>query len=197
MRRAAVAARCSRSRSACAARRRRSRRPSAARWRSRPRWRSRCATASTGFYLRLAHRRFDTLETYNDFIMRDHFASLDLFFDYYADLAEDLAAPHFERSRPTGVEVLEFLFEDAQDRTGARALRGDDGRPLRPGSVELVRTDRWELADGTWWVRPGKRLTGSAKLFAVPGVTFVHRKGNDSPRERRPAGITRDFGAFR
>ena len=28
-----------------------------------------------GFYLRLAHRRFDTLETYNDFIMRDHFAT--------------------------------------------------------------------------------------------------------------------------
>jgi hypothetical protein len=109
-----------------------------------------------GFYLRLAHRRFDTLETYNDFIMRDHFASLDLFFDYYADLAEDLALARFDRSRPTGVEVLEFLFEDAKTAQVLVRFIGDDGRPLRPGSVELVRTDRWEFSEGTWWLRPGK-----------------------------------------
>ena len=109
-----------------------------------------------GFYLRLAHRRFDTLETYTDFIMRDHFASLDLFFDYYADLAEDLAAARFDRSRPTGVEVLEFLFEDAKTAQVLVRFLGDDGRPLRPGSVELVRTDRWELAEGSWFLRPGK-----------------------------------------
>jgi len=109
-----------------------------------------------GFYLRLAHRRFDTLETYNDFIMRDHFASLDLFFDYYADVAEDLAEARFDRSRPTGVEVLEFLFEDAKTAQVLVRFVGDDGRPLRPGSVELVRTDRWEFVDGTWWLRPGK-----------------------------------------
>jgi hypothetical protein len=109
-----------------------------------------------GFYLRLAYRRFDTLETYNDFIMRDHFASLDLFFDYYADLAEDLVAAHFERSRPTAVEVLEFLFEDEKSAQVLVRMRGDDGRPLRPGKQELVRADRWEWADGTWWIRPGK-----------------------------------------
>ena len=109
-----------------------------------------------GFYLRLAHRRFDTLETYNDFIMRDHFASLDLFFDYYADLAEDLALARFDRSRPTGIEVLEFLFEDAKTAQVLVRFMGDDGRPLRPGSVELVRTDRWEFSEGTWWLRPGK-----------------------------------------
>jgi hypothetical protein len=109
-----------------------------------------------GFYLRLAHRRFDTLETYNDFIMRDHFASLDLFFDYYADLAEDLAAARFDRSRPTGIEVLEFLFEDPRTAQVLVRFVGDDGRPLRPGSVDLVRTDRWEFAEGTWWLRPGK-----------------------------------------
>jgi hypothetical protein len=109
-----------------------------------------------GFYLRLAHRRFDTLETYNDFIMRDHFASQGLFFDYYADLAEDLALAEFERCRPTGVEVLEFLFEDAKTAHVLVRFRGNDGRPLRPGTVELVRTDRWEWSEGTWWVRPGK-----------------------------------------
>jgi len=109
-----------------------------------------------GFYLRLAHRRFDTLETYNDFIMRDHFASLDLFFDYYADLAEELAKAQFDRTRPTDVEVLEFLFEDPKTAQVLVRFRGDDGRPLRPGSVELVRSDRWEWVEGTWWIRPGK-----------------------------------------
>jgi hypothetical protein len=109
-----------------------------------------------GFYLRLAHRRFDTLETYNDFIMRDHFASLDLFFDYYADLSEDLVAADFDRSRPTDVAVLEFLFENPQTALVLVRFTGEDGRPLRPGSVQLDRIDRWEFADGTWRIRPGK-----------------------------------------
>ncbi|MEM7413794.1 MAG: hypothetical protein AAF430_26435 [Myxococcota bacterium] len=109
-----------------------------------------------GFYLRLAYRRFNTLETYNDFIMRDHFRSLDLFFDYYADLAEDLALADFEKSRPTRIEVLEFLFEDSETAKVLVRFHGDDGRPLRPGAREIVRTDRWERADGIWWILPGK-----------------------------------------
>jgi transposase len=109
-----------------------------------------------GFYLRLAHRRFDTLETYNDNIMRDYFQSLDLFFDYYADLAEDLLDADFDKSRPYAVEVLEFLFENPQTAQVLVRFRGFDGRPLRPGSRQLIRTDRWEWADGTWWIRPGK-----------------------------------------
>jgi hypothetical protein len=109
-----------------------------------------------GFYLRLAHRRFDTLETYNDFIMRDHFASLDLFFDYYADLSEDLVAANFERSRPTDVSVLEFLFENPETALVLVRFRGEDGRPLRPGSTQLLRIDRWEWAEGAWRIRPGK-----------------------------------------
>ena len=109
-----------------------------------------------GFYLRLAHRRFDALETYGDAIMRDHFQELGLFFDYYAELAQDLAGAHFDKSRPESVEVLEFLF-DAPDRARVRVrFRGADGRPLRPGSQELIRTDRWERVAGTWWIRPGR-----------------------------------------
>jgi hypothetical protein len=109
-----------------------------------------------GFYLRLAHRRFNTLETYNDYIMRDHFQSLDLFFDYYADLVEDLLEAEFEKCRPTGVEVLEYAFEDEASAQVLVRFRGDDGRPMRPDGTQLVRTDRWEWADGTWWVRPGR-----------------------------------------
>ena len=109
-----------------------------------------------GFYLRLAHRRFNTLETYNDFIMRDHFRSLDLFFDYYADLAEDLAEADFDKSRPGQIEVLEFLFEDPETAQVLVRFEGEDGRPLRPGLTEIVRIDRWERADGTWWILPGK-----------------------------------------
>ena len=85
-----------------------------------------------GFYLRLAHRRFDTLETYNDFIMRDHFASQGLFFDYYADLAEDLAraalrAQPADRRRGARVPV-----RGREDRPRARALPRQRRAPAAP-----------------------------------------------------------------
>ena len=109
-----------------------------------------------GFYLRLAHRRFNTLETYNDYIMRDHFQSLDLFFDYYADLVEDLLDAEFEKCRPTAIEVLEFAFESEDSAQVLVRFHGEDGRPMRPDATDLVRADRWEWADGAWWVRPGR-----------------------------------------
>jgi hypothetical protein len=109
-----------------------------------------------GFYLRLAQRRFNTLETYNDFIMRDHFQSEGLFFDYYADLAESLDEANFERNRPTRIEVLEFLFEDAQSALVEVRFVGEDDRPLNPFRTRLRRIDRWEWADGAWWIKPGR-----------------------------------------
>ncbi|MGH0031663.1 MAG: hypothetical protein ACQGVC_17880 [Myxococcota bacterium] len=109
-----------------------------------------------GFYLRLAHRRFNTLETYNDRIMREHFRSPALFLDYYADLAQSLSDANFEKSRPLRVEIQEMRFEDpASARVWIRFV-GYDDRPLRPGRVRMVRVDRWERSDGTWWVQPGK-----------------------------------------
>lgn len=109
-----------------------------------------------GFYLRLAHRRFNTLETYSDRIMREHFRSPALFLDYYADLAQAFADANFEKRRPRAIEIQEFLFENpGQARVQVRFV-GDDDRPLRPGRVEMVRVDRWEWAEGSWWVQPGK-----------------------------------------
>ena len=109
-----------------------------------------------GFYLRLAFRRFNTLETFNDFILRDHFQSPDLFFDYYADLAQSLGAAHFEKRRPESVRIAEFVFEDAGSVRVLVIFQGADNRPLRPGSIRLERVDRWEWQGGTWWIRPGK-----------------------------------------
>jgi hypothetical protein len=109
-----------------------------------------------GFYLRLAHRRLNSLETFNDFILRDHFQTPDLFFDYYADLAQAFSDAHFEQSRPFEVGVEEFLFEDGRTARVRVRFAGWDGRPLRPGRSETVRVDRWEWVDGTWWIRPGK-----------------------------------------
>jgi hypothetical protein len=111
---------------------------------------------TAGFYLRLANRRFNSLETFHDFIMRGHFRTPELFLDYYADLAESLAGAHFERVRPSAIEVREFLFEDPLTARVAVRFVGRDDRPLRPGRVEVLRVDRWEWADGTWWIRPGR-----------------------------------------
>lgn len=109
-----------------------------------------------GFYLRLAHRRFNTLETYNDRIMREHFRSPALFLDYYADLAQQFADAHFEKRRPQEIEIQELRFEDPASATVQVRFVGSDDRPLRPGDVQLVRIDRWEWAEGAWFVQPGK-----------------------------------------
>jgi hypothetical protein len=108
------------------------------------------------FYARLAQRRLNALETFNDAFLREHFRTKDAFFDYYADLAHHLDQAHFEKSRPSGVEVEELVFEtDALAWVQVR-FRGADDRPMRPDSTILVRRDRWELANGSWWLVPGK-----------------------------------------
>ena len=108
------------------------------------------------FYARLIQRRFNALETFNDPVLRQHFQSLDLFFDYYADLATALDEANFEKSRPTRVTVEEFVFEsDSLVRVQVR-FEGEDDRPLRPNEVALVRLDRWQRSKEAWWVEPGK-----------------------------------------
>lgn len=108
------------------------------------------------FYGRLVQRRFNTLETFKDLVLRRHFRTVDGFYDYYADLAEKLDAAHFRKSRPLAVEVQEFLFEDPQRVRVQVRFVGRDGRPLRPNRTALIRLDQWEYADGDWWVAPGK-----------------------------------------
>ena len=51
------------------------------------------------FYQRLIQRRFNALETFNDRHLREHFDSQDLFFDYYADLAQSLSNRVIRRLR--------------------------------------------------------------------------------------------------
>ena len=109
-----------------------------------------------GFYLRLAHRRFNTVETYNDRIMREHFRDLNLFLDYYADLAQALADSNFEKRRPLTVEVSEISFEGPELARVEVRFVGADDRPLRPGKVDLVRVDHWVREDSIWWLQPGK-----------------------------------------
>ncbi len=108
------------------------------------------------FYTRLLRRRFNTLDTFNDPVLREHFRSVDLFFDYYANLAEALADAHFEKSRPVSFSVQGLAFETRERALVQIQIVGDDGRPLRPGRSALVRVDRWERADGSWWLLPGK-----------------------------------------
>jgi hypothetical protein len=108
------------------------------------------------FYARLAKRRLNALETFNDAFLREHFRSKDAFFDYYADLAHQLDLAHFEKSRPNGVELEEFVFETKDLAWVQVRFRGADDRPMRPDSTTLVRRDRWELGDGSWSIIPGK-----------------------------------------
>jgi hypothetical protein len=108
------------------------------------------------FYTTLIRRRFNTLETFNDRVLRDHFQTPDAFFDYYADLAQSLNEARFERSRPTTVQIEEFLFENRFIAQVQVRFVGKNNRPLNPGNSVLIRLDRWERVDGRWWIRPGK-----------------------------------------
>jgi hypothetical protein len=108
------------------------------------------------FYETLIRRRFNTLETFKDPVLRDHFETPDSFFDYYADLALALQAARFDRSRPTDVEVEEFLFENRFIAQVQVRFVGESSRPLNPGKAALIRLDRWERVNGRWWIVPGK-----------------------------------------
>ena len=106
------------------------------------------------FYQRLVRRRFNTLETFDDPVLRDAFRSIDLFFDYYADFAQALSEADFQKSRPRVAAILNFTFDSAQRARVLVRFSGKDGRPVRYGTVYLDRIDRWERADGRWWVTP-------------------------------------------
>jgi hypothetical protein len=108
------------------------------------------------FYETLIRRRFNTLESFNDRVLRDHFQTPDDFFDYYADLAQSLYLARFDRSRPNEVEVEEFLFENRFIAQVQVRFVGYDNRPLNPGRAVLIRLDRWERVNGRWWITPGK-----------------------------------------
>ncbi len=108
------------------------------------------------FYQRLVQRRFNTLETFNDVVLRAHFRNPESFFDYYANLAESFSAAHFEKSRPVSVAIHEFVFDDPDRVRVQIEFVGEDDRPLRPNKVVLIRQDRWEQSAGNWWVAPGK-----------------------------------------
>ncbi len=108
------------------------------------------------FYGQLLQRRVNTLETFNDPVLRKYFRSEDLFFDYYAGLAQSLSDAHFEKSRPFAVEVQEMIFE-SEDLARVQVLfRGYDNRPLRPNRVALVRRDQWRYEKDSWSITPGK-----------------------------------------
>jgi hypothetical protein len=108
------------------------------------------------FYDGLKQRRFNTLETYNDPLLRDQFRTENQFFDYYADLAESLDAADFERARPTSVAIQGFLFETPSLVHVQVRFVGEDDRPLRPNKTALLRLDRWERVEGRWWLAPEK-----------------------------------------
>ena len=108
------------------------------------------------FYDRLSRRRVNTIATFSDRVLREYFQTEEQYSDYYSDLAQALTIAHFEKNRPLGAEVQEFSF-DAPGRARVKyRFVGDNGLPLRFWRTSLEREDRWERADGKWWIVPGR-----------------------------------------
>lgn len=109
------------------------------------------------FYQRLAHRRVNSIATYNDPALREFFRSQEAFADYYADLVQRLDLAHFEANRPSGIRLVSLHVEETADRVVAVVeFRGNNSLPLRFWSVDYERRDVWERADDRWWIIPGK-----------------------------------------
>jgi hypothetical protein len=108
------------------------------------------------FYSRLARRRFNTLATFRDELLRDFFRSEAAFSDYYADLAQAMEDAHFEQNRPLNLDVVEFVVEGPGSARVTTRIAGNNGLPLRFWGTQLDRVDRWERMEGTWWIVPGK-----------------------------------------
>jgi hypothetical protein len=111
---------------------------------------------AASFYGRLAYRRFNVIATYRDEFLREFFRSDGAFSDYYADFARELDDAYFDRNRPGSLEVTEFSLHGPGEALVQIRIRGEDGRPLRPGAVTYRREDRWERVGGVWWIVPGK-----------------------------------------
>jgi hypothetical protein len=111
---------------------------------------------ASAFYGRLARRRFDSIETYQDEALRGFFRSEVSYSDYYAELAGALVEAHFEKNRPISLEVLELRLEGPGRGFVHARIVGEDGRPLRRGKVWLERNDRWERVEGVWRIAPGR-----------------------------------------
>ena len=111
---------------------------------------------ASSFYGRLALRRFNTLGTYRDEVLRDFFRTQTAFSDYYADLAQALSDAHFERNRPLVLEVVELRLSGPGQAEVVTRIEGENGLPLRWWSTRLERVDRWERIQGQWWIVPSR-----------------------------------------
>lgn len=111
---------------------------------------------ASGFYSRLALRRFNDRNTFLDPKLSGYFQTESAYADYYAALTGMLRFAHFKRLRPTEVEVVEVRAEGPGKAVVLVKLTGDNSRPLRWNDVHLVREDHWERVDGRWWIVPGR-----------------------------------------
>jgi hypothetical protein len=109
---------------------------------------------ATEFYQRLEGRRFNSIASFRDAGLRTYFENEQSFTDYYADLADDLAVAHFQRSVPLATRVDEFAVDGPGRARVSVRIGGRDGRPLRFWSTSLHRKDRWERRGGRWWIVP-------------------------------------------
>ena len=108
------------------------------------------------FYGRVSNRRFNSIYTFHDPALREFFRTPEAFADYYADFAQDLMLAHFDYNRPIAFEILGLdRVEPESVRVGV-LLRGANNQPLRFWGTSLTRSDRWQYADGHWWIIPGK-----------------------------------------
>jgi len=108
------------------------------------------------FYARLEKLPLDSLITFEDKRLRAYFRGEREFSDYYASLAAQVRRAQFRNSRALRIVVREFRFEGEDIAHVDVTLVGEHIRALRPGDIELRRTDVWRRSGGIWSLSPDK-----------------------------------------
>lgn len=111
---------------------------------------------ASGFYSRLALRRFNDRTTFLDPKLGIYFRTESAYADYYAFVTGHLRLAHFKRLRPTSVEIAEVRSEGPGKAVVVVKMTGENSRPLRWNDVHLTREDRWERIEERWWIVPGR-----------------------------------------
>ena len=111
---------------------------------------------ASAFYGRLAHRRFNSIETFRTRCCASSSAPSALL-GLLRRLAQEPDDAHFEQNRPLALEVLEFRFEGPGRRAGRDPHHGRE-RPAAAARHRATSTARTagSAVDGTWWIVPGR-----------------------------------------
>jgi hypothetical protein len=116
----------------------------------------RFAERSAAFYAHWVGVPVDARETFENFALREYFATQAEFADYYASLATQVREAQFRNARIDRLEVAEWRRVSDDIAVVDVLLVGHHHRELIFWELDKIRSDTWRRVGATWFVVPDK-----------------------------------------